>query len=84
MDCNNAWISMPTGMHCILVGACHRLLAGCKCEVREAWNGPQSNGGTESWRVYGGRSVTGVHVSAWFHGLQECILYAFHISLKLI
>ena len=32
---------MPTGMHCILVGACHRLLAGCKCKVREAWNGPQ-------------------------------------------
>ena len=30
---------MPTGMHCILVGACHRLLAGCKCEVQEAWNG---------------------------------------------
>ena len=30
-------ISMPTGMHCILVGACHKLLAGCKCEVREAW-----------------------------------------------
>ena len=22
---------MPCGMHCILVGACHKLLAGCKC-----------------------------------------------------
>ena len=30
---------MPTGVYCILVGAWHRLLAGCKCEVREAWNG---------------------------------------------
>ena len=23
-----------------------------------------------------GRSVTGVHGSAWFHGLQQCIVYS--------
>ena len=42
---------MPTGMHSILVGAFHRLLAGCKCEVREGWNGLQCNRGTVLMRV---------------------------------
>ena len=76
---------MPTGMHCILVGAFHRLLAGCKCEVWEAWNGPQCNGGTESWTSVGWKSVTGVHGSILFNNCQQCIVYsrAWECSYKL-
>ena len=47
---------MPTGMRCLLVSACHRLLAGRKYEVQEAWNGPQCNEGTVMTTV-GGEEV---------------------------
>ena len=56
MDCNSDGHQCllgfhATGMHCLMMGACHKLLAGCKFEVWEAWNGQQRNLGTVMMRV---------------------------------
>ena len=62
-------ISMPTGLHCLLVGAIDYILAGRNCKVREAWNGSEAQSHDEG---KGERSVTGVHWSVM--GVQyKCV-----------